>query len=375
MGENSKIEWTDHTFNPWIGCTKVSPGCAHCYAERDMERYGKAKWGAGQPRVRTAASTWAQPLRWDRAAAKAGRRDRVFCASLADVFDDEVPMEWRRDLGGLIQQTPSLDWLLLTKRPQNVLPLLDECMTGGTRGSGVGARWLNERGRNVWIGTTVEDQQRADERIPELLKIPARVRFLSCEPLLGPVDLRGPLNLCEAHTATFHASTGTLSRNSWKWAKNNMEGSPWARTGVHWIIAGGESGPKARPMHPDWARSLRDQAQAAGVPFLFKQWGEWAPGECIDAAPTRTEEAAWLISDDPAWSFSRIRPSEHDGLHVDDEPDLYRFGKKRAGRSLDGRTWDEVPLCQSVESEQSPADGLAAQAGGNTGNAPQVITP
>jgi protein gp37 len=225
MGKDSKILWTNHTFNPWIGCTKVSPGCLNCYAERQFShRHHRADWGRGNPRVRTSAGNWAQPLAWDRAAAKSGEQTLVFCASLADVFDHEVPSQWKEDLWKLIEATPHLTWQLLTKRPEWF--------------------WLwpvdDLRQSNVWIGTTVEDQQRADERIPHLLKIPARLHFVSCEPLVGPVDL----------------NLGSIPRSA-----------------IDWIIAGGESGPKARPMDGAWATSLRDQAKTFGVPFMFKQWG------------------------------------------------------------------------------------------------------
>lgn len=325
MGENSNIEWTDHTFNPWIGCTKVSPGCAHCYAERDMARYGKAKWGAGQPRVRTAASTWRQPITWDRKAAAAGQRERVFCASLADVFDPEVPVAWLSDLFDLISATPNLDWLLLTKRPQLIMERIGKVfelhMDGGGRGPDLVSCWIGGMApRNVWLGTTVEDQQRADERIPALLAVPARVRFLSCEPLLGTVDLE---------------------------LEKPDNGAP---IGIDWIIAGGESGPHARPMHPEWARSLRDQAQAAGVPFLFKQWGEWAPwcnpnhfthsGEerhpHVWRMPDGRYGLCWIVDDDGSWSNWTGNPPE--GCQV-----MGRHGKGLAGRMLDNRTWDEVP--------------------------------
>jgi len=327
MGENSKIEWTTHTFNPWIGCTKVSPGCAHCYAERDMERYGKAKWGAGQPRVRTAASTWSQPLKWDRAAAKAGRRDRVFCASLADVFDPEVPAEWLCDLLTLIDACPNLDWLLLTKRPELIRERCDAASNGN------GDLWDFERHMpNVWLGTTVEDQQRADERIPALLSVPARVRFLSCEPLLGPVNIAGAIwNHCPRSLLAPYFSRVDQATDK----------SPLL-PGIHWIICGGESGPKARPMHQEWARSLREQAIRADVPFLFKQWGEWLPG---------TQYEAEHCAADPAIESSRFDMLDWDecgsywvdGEDGDHDNAVFRVGKKLAGRRFDGRTWDEVP--------------------------------
>jgi len=216
MSENTAISWTDNTFNPWTGCTKVSPGCANCYAEGWAKRSGIVKWGKGMPRRRTSESNWKLPLKWNRDAAldheafitgQCGKewsanwhRPRVFCASLADWLDDEVPIEWLADLMGLINETPHLDWLLLTKRPENfsqrmemVFQFLGEICCHDEEPSDLytwHGKWIDgEAPANVWVGTTVEDQQRADERVPELLNIPAKVRFLSCEPLLEKVDL------------------------------------------------------------------------------------------------------------------------------------------------------------------------------------------
>lgn len=226
MAERTEISWADATFNPWIGCTKVSCACDFCYAERYGNRFG-VKWG-NHDRRRTSAAYWKQPLAWDRAAEKSGIRRRVFCASLADWLDNQVPDEWRDDLANLIEATPNLDWLLLTKRPQNF---------------GKHAPWHDDDvPENVWLGTTVENQEEADRRIPPLLAIGAKVRFLSCEPLLGRIDFR----------------------------------ADWL-SGLDWIIAGGESGPHARPMNIEWARHLRDQCQIAGIYFHFKQWGGLRP--------------------------------------------------------------------------------------------------
>ena len=267
MGENTQISWTDHTFNPWIGCTNVSPACDNCYAEKLVHRYGWAKWGAGEPRKLTSDANWRKPLAWDRKAERDGVRRRVFCASLSDVFDAEVPDAWRENLMPLIHDTLNLDWLLLTKRPNAALKHWE--------------RWGSVPD-NVWMGTTVENQAMAELRIPLLLEIPARVRFLSCEPLLGPVDLVGPLFVAE---------------------------HPFApKPALHWVIAGGESGPRARPPQIEWMRGLRDQCQAAGVAFHFKQWGEFVP-------------------DDPGADHTSMR----------------RVGKTKAGAMLDGREWREFP--------------------------------
>jgi protein gp37 len=301
MSANSKIEWTDHTFNPWIGCTKVSPGCAHCYAETRDKRHliePVDHWGKGAPRLLTSASNWRQPYRWNEEAKKAGKQAKVFCASLADVFDPEVPAEWRKALFDTITRTPYLIWQLLTKRPEIAHDFYHNEI--GLRDDTIIEKFLP----NVWLGVSVEDQKRADERIPLLLEIPAAVRFLSCEPLLGPVDIAKWLVPDECGCGGY---------------------DPAFRNCINWVIAGGESGPNARPMHPDWARSLRDQCVAAGGPFFFKQWGEWEAGTIF------------------------VHPGDHtsEGGQI-----MHRSGKKRTGRLLDGREWNEFP--QLVTGHSSP---------------------
>lgn len=270
MAEETKIQWCDHTFNPWIGCAKVSPGCANCYAEVSTpSRAFGVKWGRGQPRKRTSSGNWKEPIKWNRDAERrrvmelhsvgAGevhsfQRPRVFCASLADWLDDEVPVEWLADLLKLIHDTPNLDWLLLTKRPGNFFARLKAAWNATVCEHDSFDRWITDWGKrgiapaNVWIGTTVEDQQRADERIPELLKIPARVRFLSVEPLLGDVDLSfGIRQHCNRSDCSCHK--------------------------IHWVIVGGESGSKARPCNVEWIRGVVRQCQAAGVACFVKQLG------------------------------------------------------------------------------------------------------
>ena len=225
MGENTLISWADHTFNPWIGCTKVSAGCEHCYAERDFaQRFGKVAWGKGQPRLRTSPATWKQPLLWNKWGNIGDRKRRVFCASLGDVFDDEVPREWRWELWHLIEQCDKLDWLILTKRPQNLERM-----------------YPHHLDHLIWVGVTVEDQLAADTRIRLMLDVDAKYHFLSCEPLLEDIDLR-----------------------LYKWQSK-----------INWIIAGGESGTNARPTELRWVRSLLDQSMAWAIPFHFKSWGEW----------------------------------------------------------------------------------------------------
>ena len=324
MAENTKIEWTDHTFNPWIGCTKVGPGCDHCYAENLMDkRMGVAVWGPGNERVRTKQANWKMPLRWNAQAdafmAQHGRRQRVFCASLADVFDNAVDPQWRLDLYDLIRATPNLDWLLLTKRIGNV------------NGWGLPVGGDGQVLPNLWIGATIVNQADADRDIPKLLQVPASVRFLSMEPLLGPVDLTN-IEVFGGDAEIFPLKGTTNCVDD--------EGAPADDVpALDWVIVGGESGPGARPMHPDWARSLRDQCEAAAVPFLFKQWGEWTPGENVERK-RGTVDTAFLY--DGSWQIHPLNLATDDG-HIDDEPDLYRVGKKAAGRLLDGRTWDGFP--------------------------------
>ncbi|TAK84347.1 MAG: DUF5131 family protein [Betaproteobacteria bacterium] len=239
MAESTAIAWTDATFNPWIGCTKISPGCDHCYAEALDKRHrwqGASHWGVGAPRMRTSAANWRKPLTWQKHAENGllpdgktprhGRRPRVFCASLADVFDNQAPDEWRRDLWDLIELTPGLDWLLLTKRIGNAVRMLR------THDWAASTRW------NVWLGATIVNQEEADRDIPKLIATPARVRFVSYEPALGPVD--------------------------------------WTRfKGIDWLIIGGEStqGAKAREFPVYLARnSLRAARRIGAAPFI-KQLG------------------------------------------------------------------------------------------------------
>jgi len=327
--KDSKISWTDHTFNPWIGCTKVSPGCANCYAETLMDtRYGRVKWGKGQARSRTSHANWKEPLKWNHHAPMlaSGARPRVFCASLSDWLDDEVPIAWLADLLALVRSTSNLDWLLLSKRPQNWAKRIEAAQDyhfdfGDLNVAG----WLSDWRKhglapaNVWLGTTVEDQQRADERIPELIDIPARVRFLSCEPLLGPVEIEEHLDdLCDG-------------------------GYVLGSAPIHWVICGGESGPGARPMHPAWARSLRDQCAAAGVPFHFKQWGEWEPGEIASNGATHYISAAtgktlFYTGRCPARVNFGTHPDPHSGPIT-----AHKVGKLVAGRLLDGIEHNAFP--------------------------------
>jgi protein gp37 len=270
MARNSKIEWTDHTFNPWWGCTKVSAACDNCYAEAWSKRTGHSVWGPRAPRRFLSEGYWRQPLTWNSVAERRGQRARVFCASMADVFEWRTDLRsWRERLWKLIETTPSLDWLLLTKRPHLIGRLVP---------------WSSCWPDNVWIGTTVETQRLAEKRIPKLAILPAKVRFLSAEPLLGPLDLS-------------------------RWFSQGL---------IHWVIAGGESGPNARPTNPEWFQKLRNDCSSHSVAFLFKQWGDWAP-----------------VNNGGASTPSKV--IEYDGC------EMARFGKKTSGRVLDGMTWDQLP--------------------------------
>ena len=323
MTENTKIEWCDSTFNPWIGCTKVSPACDHCYAEAWDRRFAVSghavRWGPRAERTRTSPANWRQPLRWNARAdafeARHGRRRRVFCASLADVFDNEVPPSWRAELFAMIACTPHLDWLLLTKRIGNVASMIE---APGMQKCGLPA--------NVWLGATIVNQAEADRDLPKLLDTPAAVRFLSIEPMLG--DIRLGSFLQRSPSAAYAAGRVTPEMPAW-----TRIGS----TAIDWVICGGESGPKARPMHPDWARSLRDECAGAGVPFMFKQWGEWVP---------RGPESMGYPSID---GVPRIRLTDRgeNGQRLDarggNDVWMQRAARKQAGRLLDGVAHDGFP--------------------------------
>lgn len=336
------IEWCDYTFNGWEGCQKVGPGCDNCYAEaRNVRFTGGTNWGPGAPRRRTSAANWRKPITWNRLAEGAAVRPRVFCSSLADVFDNAVDPQWRADLFELIRATPNLDWLLLTKRPGNIAKMLPVPFD------------FDKHYPNVWLGCTVVNQAEADRDIPKLLAVPAAVRFLSMEPLLGPVDL-GTIWLRKdgERVTALSARLGDYVQP--------LTGCFTYSPRINWVIVGGESGPHARPMHPDWARSLRDQCAAAGVPFLFKQWGEWGPGSLnmsTGQAVFRVfpnfqtwvnKASTWVNGGTCMDAKGRICKSGADMMRARDEDAfpvtiIHRIGKKRAGRLLDGVTHDGFP--------------------------------
>lgn len=344
MGTKTGIEWTDHTFNPWIGCTKVSAGCANCYAKTRDDRHmlgPVSHWGPGAPRHITSAANWREPIKWAKVARAARRRDKVFCASQADIFELEAPVAARQALWRLIGDTcDALDWQILTKRPENILSVMcDDNLNLG----------FFELTR-CWLGVSVENQAAADERIPLLLQTPAAVRFISAEPLLGPVDLteiryQDEDVECEWNALTaFHQVLNTTSMDAVATADDGV-------TKFDWVICGGESGPGARPMHPDWARSLRDQCKAANVPFFFKQWGEWGPNRIWHIHSQ--EKAGQLI---PMTTICSSPKSEEGKVSYWAYPSavgeaamavidrMVKVGKKTAGSLLDGVEHKKFPV-------------------------------
>ncbi len=298
--KDTKIEWARHTFNPWIGCTKVTAACDNCYAEARMDhRLKTVQWGPHGERKRTTAQYWRQPIAWNKAAIAAGERHFVFCASLADVFDNQVDAQWRADLFNLIRATPQLVWLLLTKRPGNIVKMVEAA--GGLPA-------------NVALGTSCGDQDDADRNVPLLLAAAAELRpiftFVSAEPLLGPIQLGAlswPKNKHDRRNWFIDALRG-------RFCSDAGDGGSFPAK-LDWIIVGGESGPGARPMHPQWVHRIRTQCEAAGTAFFFKQWGEWKNPGC------EVEPGDVLL----------------DGIV------MRRSGKRENGRMLHGRFYDALP--------------------------------
>lgn len=399
MGDNSGIEWTDATWNPVVGCSIVSPGCTHCYAMGMAARIQRMTPGshyAGTTVDSKTGPVWTgrlelapehiltAPLRWK-------RPRRIFVNSMGDLFHTNVPRRWIDQVFAVMALAPQHTFQVLTKRADAMRNYMihpgtarrvheiacDMAMRLDLNviliAPGVDERRAPPGPRvylgtwplpNVWLGVSAERQEEADARIPQLLATPAAVRFVSAEPLLGPIDFRR-LDLsidtfqdCGGHPdphwppdsqdatwldaieGDFRAEARSPSGDRLGDIDPGLRISGEGR-GLDLVIVGGESGPKARPMHPDWARDIRDQCADAGTTFFFKQWGEWAPGEACGDPPTRTEQTATWWDDE--WSFGTQTPQESRDGHCDDEPDLYRIGKRRAGRLLDGRTHDDLP--------------------------------
>ena len=346
MADGTTIEWTDATWNPITGCSVMSPGCTNCYAMRlagtrlqhDPSRAGLARATKAGPvwtgEVRFNEQWLDQPLRWR-------RPRRIFVCAHGDLFHEAVPDVWIDRVLAVMALAPQHSFQVLTKRPERMRDYLAHIQAefdaspddlnerfgahcAQLSGDPCAAGWFEDHVNwplpNVWLGVSVEDQLRADERIPILLDTPAAVRWVSAEPLLGPVDLYG--GDPDPRLGGVIAGEG-LSLVQW-WRHDDPRGAP-LRPGVDWVVAGGESGPGARPMHPDWARSLRDQCAAAGVPFLFKQWGEWAELRGPHGIPRGHCEPGGAYF---AWD---------DGVVSE------RVGKKAAGRLLDGELHDAWP--------------------------------
>lgn len=324
MSDKTGIEWTDATWNPITGCSVVSAGCKHCYAmklagtrlQHHPSRAGLTQFTNNGPvwtgEVRFNEQWIDQPMKWT-------RPRMIFVCAHGDLFHESVPFEWIDKVFAVMALADQHIFQVLTKRPERMLQYFQSFKTpeAEQRGWNV-SEWAWHKFNtgisselniaqipkglpNVWIGVSVENQETSDERIPLLLQTPAAVRWISAEPLLGSVDL-GLLGTLPRSQHTNYTQTHDL---------------------LHWVVCGGESGSSARPMHPDWARSLRDQCQAAGVPFLFKQWGEWAPN-CLCRKSTGCVE------------IPRPQPGKMGCM--------FRCGKKGAGRLLDGIQHDGYPM-------------------------------
>jgi len=378
MGANTRIEWTNATWNPITGCAKVSQGCKHCYAERDWARLQHLPSYRGRAFTDVAChpERLDQPLRWT-------RPRLIFVNSMSDLFHPDVPDSFIDQVFAVMALAPKHTFQVLTKRAERMRSYLSDPhaeerigqaeaefaklsdfykLKAGASNVHVGCR-RHLPLPNVWIGVTVEDQAAADERIPLLLDTPAAVRWISAEPLLGPVDLRH-INDGKEFNEIDCLTPWTWEQevDAWRGLSATWESdfSDWyngtkvdaigpMHNKLDWVVVGGESGPKARPMHPEWARSLRDQCAAAGVPFLFKQWGEWVPrSDCYHTF----EDGKSCADYDPGatqWPCIRLTESGHDGRRLENEDGgdsayMQRVGKKAAGRLLDGVVHDEFPL-------------------------------
>ena len=358
MGDQSGIEWTDATWNPVSGCVKVSRGCKHCYAEREWPRLA----GRGQPYEGRAFTNIAlhperldQPLRWR-------KPRRVFVNSLSDLFHEEVPDSFIDQVFAVMALASAHTFQVLTKRPERMRAYLHaqdraegighEAMlfyeTHGGRGDcSLPAGLIHGPGKvmghptipnrpqawplpNVWLGVSVEDQETADQRIPLLLDTPATMRFVSAEPLLGPLDLTPYLQALDAEAAGLADDplAATLL------AEGMQEGNASGPGLLHWVIAGGESGPNARPMHPDWVRSLRDQCREADVAFFFKQWGEWHPMEGPVPMPGSRTGKGYRCPIDGYTAVTDMVDCSRPVHIFEDDTAAARVTKKAAGRQL-----------------------------------------
>ena len=336
MGDKTGIEWTDATWNPIRGCSRVSEGCRNCYAEKVAARFSgegqpyeglMAKSGRWNGQIKFVEHLLDQPLRWK-------KPRRIFVNSMSDLFHENIPFDFIDRVFAVMAMCPQHTFQILTKRPERMLEYFNN--TGGvsrrdwvliavsrvTRKSRVDSfQWPLH---NVWLGVSVEDQKTADERIPLLLQTSAAVRWISAEPLLGEIDLR------KLNADGFAYDLDELNGES-------NEETFYENISLDWVVVGGESGKSARPMHPDWARKLRAQCVESNVPFLFKQWGQWKE---INLSESVGEKEWYIINKNGVIDIPDDRtPSEDIG-----EVAMIEVGKKKAGRTLDGRTWDEYPV-------------------------------
>lgn len=313
MGKNSKIEWCDHTWNPWYGCKKVSTGCKNCYMYRDMQRT------PFDPHIVTRAkpTTFRKPLNWKEPA-------KVFTCSWSDFFVKEAD-PWREKAMEIIANTPHLTYQILTKRPERILEWLDDACWP------VSGCPISELPKNVWIGISAENQKEYERRVPYLLEIKASVRFVSLEPLLGQIDIDSIINP-GTKVYDWHDNDHGDDNYWCQWCgglvdftRNPSHECHDPHIGIDWIIVGGESGTNARPMHPNWVRSIRDKCIELEIAFFFKQWGAWIPAN--NYSPFYNPQAA-----DKSRQFK-----------FDDNQFMVRFDKKTNGCFIDGRTWSEMP--------------------------------
>lgn len=352
MADNTHIEWTDATWNVVTGCAIVSPGCTNCYAMKlagtrlrdHPSRKGltiDSKTGpVWNGQVRFNADWLTQPLRWT-------KPRKIFVCAHGDLFHEGVTDDQLDQIFAVMALAPQHVFQVLTKRSERMRDYLSaftaERLSQALRAFVHAGEKATQADRfiplplpNVWLGVSVEDQTRAEQRIPALLETPAAVRWISAEPLIGPVDLKN-IETTPPRVAYLNALSGRRMTCE--------AGGPYvevpALPGLDWVVVGGESGEGSRPMHPDWARDLRDQCADAGVAFLFKQWGDWTPGENAQNTLGRTVETADWFND--AWDYQTLTPASAEGMHIDDEPTLYRAGKRAAGRHLDGHMHDGYP--------------------------------
>ena len=384
MSEKTNIEWCDSTWNPLRGCSRVSEGCRNCYAEKMAYRFsGPGQQYEGLAVLKNGHASWTgdvrlveehllDPLKWK-------KPQRIFVNSMSDVFHESVPDEWIDRIFAVMALCPQHIFQVLTKRPDRMLRYFDDAydramQVGVAAGNMLDGSWvwgpgkkyrkaierivglslgLEEDGetqaasdllplRNVWMGVSVEDQKTADERIPLLLQIPAALRFVSCEPLLGPLQLR------VRETDPDDPALGWSSDALFPWdmwcSDDGVSSDGPLHPRIDWVICGGESGPGARPMHPDWARGLRDQCVAAGVPFFFKQWGAWYPSHICWGVVSQSEAGIVKPSDRRLKAYDAF--PQREALAVQEWWRLHRASKKSFRPELDGREWKQFPEAQ-----------------------------